>query len=728
MSFAAPLFLLALFAGIIPVLVHLIHRQKATELPFATLRFLKVSVQRTRRRKYLDDVSLLAVRIAALALIAFGLAKPAVTSLGVFGGRGQSKAVVIVLDNSGSMALLDAGRPRFETGKRAAEQVLDALHDGDSVALLPTGGPPAPEHGKLYHSHETVRQALAQCQVTGARADLAGKLQVARSLLAESEAPNREIYVITDNQALSWDGLRQPGAAGEEGSGDTTSKEVPVVLIVDVNRDPVPNVALRSIEVHSPAPVAGVPARAVVEVFNTSVIPQQTHVELHLDGVKEAVSPTLSLPPGAKLKHEFRFTVGQAGVHRGEVRLSGRPGDDRSALYNRLFFALAADQHIPVALVKPRRHEIAYEEDTFYLEQALSPADGGAIRARALTPEELAADSATPLSDYTVIFCVNLPALDGPAAGRLRDYVRSGGHLFWICGPNVEPEAYNRMNAQARGELLPAPLGALRDLTADKADSSRVGFLDRDHPALAPLCEPASLYQSVLVHKHFTLMGTPQSEGRLLARLDDGQPVLVERSVGHGSVLFLGTGVHAAWTNLPLRPIFLPLFARLTFHLAGAQAGRSQVVTGAPLIVALPAHAESAEAGAAQFEVVRPSGETLRVQGEPNTSAFRYVDTHELGIYLLRQVGVKQSRPYAFAVNPDPDESDPTTLTRDELKSLFGRQPIVFCDDPEDVAGTVRRLREGKGLWDWFLAAVLVGLVFEVFLANRVGTACLGAS
>ena len=102
MTFAAPLFLLAALAGLIPVLVHLIHRQKAREFRFSTLRFLRVSVQRTRRRKYVEDLSLLALRVAVLLLIALGLARPAISSLGGLWGRGQTRAIAIVVDNSAS--------------------------------------------------------------------------------------------------------------------------------------------------------------------------------------------------------------------------------------------------------------------------------------------------------------------------------------------------------------------------------------------------------------------------------------------------------------------------------------------------------------------------------------------------------------------------------------------------------------------------------------------------
>jgi hypothetical protein len=648
----------------------------------------------------------LTVRVAALLLIALALAKPAVTSLKALWGRGQTTAVAVVLDNSASMAILDGGQPRFDTARHAVEQLLDILHDGDSIALLPTGGPPAPEYGKLYHTHETVRQALSQCQVSYERADLAGKLQQARSLLAQSEAPNKEIYVITDNQTISWAGLKEPGSEPAEQPSD-----VPVVLI-DVNRDPVPNVALRNLVLRSPAPVTGVPIQVGVEVYNASTVPQQKHLELHVDGSKEAVSPTLAIPSASTLKHEFTFTVDRPGAHRGEVRLIG---DDGSALDNRLFFALTVDQQIPVAIVKPRRHEIAYAEDSFYLEKALAPSesDGWALRVTTLTPEQLANES---LAGYAVVYCVNLPALDLALSQRLRDYVSSGGHVFWICGRNVEADAYNRMNEQANGQLLPAPLAALREPPAGK--TWRLGSLDKEHPALAPLTEPVSIYQSVLVHKHFPFVEATPPAARTLARLDDGQPLLLERSVGAGSVLALGTGVHVEWTNLPLKPLFLPLFARLTFHLAGAESNRTQVLAGAPFVVPLGERDQPVD-----FEIVRPSGDIIRLHGqETNGRTFRYTDTHEAGIYLLRMSEEQRQKTFAFAVNIDPEEADPSSLSREELQARFGKQPFFVCDNPDDVTGTIRRLREGRSLWELFLAAVLVGLVLEAFIANRLSS------
>ena len=81
MTFAAPLFLIAALAAAIPLVLHMINRQRAKQLPFSTLRFLKISAQKTRRRKRIHDVLLMALRTAVLLLIAAGLAKPTVTTL-----------------------------------------------------------------------------------------------------------------------------------------------------------------------------------------------------------------------------------------------------------------------------------------------------------------------------------------------------------------------------------------------------------------------------------------------------------------------------------------------------------------------------------------------------------------------------------------------------------------------------------------------------------------------
>ena len=153
-----------------------------------------------------------------LLLIALGLARPAVTNLGVLWG-GASTAAVIILDNSASMGTIDQDRVRFETATSAAGQILDQLGDGDQTAMLVTGGPVIPGSDKLDRTQEKARQVLRQCCVSYERADLGFNLNQARELLAKSESPNKQIYILTDMQRVSWEGGQGTSVPSQEKEG-----------------------------------------------------------------------------------------------------------------------------------------------------------------------------------------------------------------------------------------------------------------------------------------------------------------------------------------------------------------------------------------------------------------------------------------------------------------------------------------------------------------------------
>ena len=506
------------------------------------------------------------------------------------------------------MGTIDPDRPRFDTAAAAVNQILDELHDGDQMAFFTTGGPQFPGLGKLDRTKESIREILPQCKVSYERTDLGAKIALARKILAGAKSPNKQIYVITDMQKVSWeDGSKgrgagdggqravvsgqssvaggqpvvdsgqektapprplgeRPGARadadknsnlnrpniqpqGERASNDTL--EIPIIF-VDCNRKPKPNVAMQSVTIDTTTPVTGVPISAAVELFNASTVSWPCVAELYLDGAREAVSPTLTIPPGDRVQHDFTVTCKTPGLHRGEIRLAG---DDGSKFDGRRFFTLDVDQAIPVAIVKKERQEIPYLDDSYYLERALSagPPGGGAIRAAVLTAADLASE---PLGDYKAIFLVNLPAPNADAAERLRSYVEGGGNLIWIAGDNVDCDAYNLMNEQAHGQLLPAPLMEVRaPRPQDNRDSWHIDYLDKRFPAFRLLTEPASLYESVLIYKHIRLaadagqvsdpsanrsgqVGNPAADSlrkvgnlsyEVLARLDDGEPLMVEK-------------------------------------------------------------------------------------------------------------------------------------------------------------------------------------------------------
>ncbi|NQT41388.1 MAG: BatA domain-containing protein [Planctomycetes bacterium] len=725
MIFGAVGFLFAALAAGIPVVLHMINRQKARDLPFSTLRFLRISVNKTRRRRRIQDALLMIVRMAVLMLIAFGLAQPTVTSLRDLFGDARS-AVVIVLDNSASMDLTDAGRPRFETAADAARQIVDHLEDDDEVALLVTNGPDLGQPDKPDRNPEDVHLVLDQIRVSAERADLTEAMVRAKTLLEKSNAANKQIWLLSDLQEHSLASLQaamqkpkksqdeNADAEGEE--QEDTEKEPSAVIVVDCHRQPKANVAVTGVTLKSQIPVAGLPITCTVELTNASTVPRKCHLELLIDGPEshKQSSPVILVPPSGRETYSFQHAFGRAGHYRCEARLVD---EDGSILDNRRFFAIEIDPGIRVALVKQRRHEVARLDDTFYIEQSLLPGDDGES---VLVPTVLtAADLETEPLGYKVIFCVNLKPLSAPSAERLRQYVQDGGNVVWICGDNVDPAGYNQMNETAGGSLLPAKLLQLHQAGKGEnagIDAWEVDYIDGAHPALTGLDDPESLYRSILVQQYVAVQQPGDNAAGVLARLDNDAPLLLQRKFTTGSTTLLTTSAGDRWTNLARRPIFAPLLVKLAHDLAGTKMSRRDLPAGDPLVLAL-----AGETAERKIRIKPPQGQELdfsTVADPAGGQIFAYADTHQTGIYRLSSQQTTPSLNVAYSINVDPQEADQRKTDREELQAWFGDIPVVFAEDPDDLTSTFKLLDEGESLWVLFLSLVLVALVFETFLSN----------
>ncbi|MGE3511891.1 MAG: BatA domain-containing protein, partial [Vicinamibacterales bacterium] len=128
MSFLAPLFFAGLAAIAIPILVHLIQRERKRVVTFPSLMFVqKIPYQSVRRRR-LRHWPLLLMRALAIALLVAAFARPFLRQgAAAIAAAGGSREVVILLDQSASMGYGD----HFDRAKDAARTVINGLGAGD---------------------------------------------------------------------------------------------------------------------------------------------------------------------------------------------------------------------------------------------------------------------------------------------------------------------------------------------------------------------------------------------------------------------------------------------------------------------------------------------------------------------------------------------------------------------------------------------------------------------
>src|SRR5215208_3402604 len=132
MAFLSPIFLLGAMAAALPVLVHLVRRTRAVKIQYPSLMFLRRIEQKTIRRRKLRNILLLALRCAALLLLALAFSRPYFTGPTPVSALSDRLASVILVDGSYSMRYGDV----FDRAKQAARDVINKAAANEQIALV----------------------------------------------------------------------------------------------------------------------------------------------------------------------------------------------------------------------------------------------------------------------------------------------------------------------------------------------------------------------------------------------------------------------------------------------------------------------------------------------------------------------------------------------------------------------------------------------------------------
>jgi hypothetical protein len=221
MTFVFPFLLGGLVLIGVPVLIHLIMRQKPKTLPFPAFRFL-VQRHRTNLRKLrLRHLLLLALRIGLILLICLALARPKVFNEALKLGTDRPVAAVLVFDTSPSMEYTvtsEKGKlTRLDDAKRRGRELLGQLPDGSRVLILDTADPVLSGKGEWLSSMHQVGKRIDGLRVRHGGGPVTARVEDAYRLfddLARTKGDDatrhlaRLLVVFSDRTPASWDAGR----------------------------------------------------------------------------------------------------------------------------------------------------------------------------------------------------------------------------------------------------------------------------------------------------------------------------------------------------------------------------------------------------------------------------------------------------------------------------------------------------------------------------------------
>jgi hypothetical protein len=678
MGLLAPAFLIGLAALAVPLLIHLIRRERHDAVEFPSLMFISRIPQRTVKRRRIRNWWLFALRCLALILLAGAFARPFVERPLDTAASAAAREVVILLDRSYSMGYGD----RWDRAVGAAREAVDALGPNDRGSLVLFDGnahtavPATTDRARLRTVLDGAEPGAGVTRYTPA-------LKLAQTILAGSELAQREAVLISDFQRSGWD-----GAAGAQLPAGAVLRSV-VIGGEDGGNIVVTGVALARSRVagrERVTPTAHIANRGPADARGVAVTLETDGRTVQSERVNVASNGTGSVA--------FQpLTVGDA-----TVRVTVRAGSDALPIDNVYHLVLTPDPGLRVLIV-----EAGALDGSLYARRALElaqdpPFDVRVVRNVMPTAAELERTDVVLLNDV-------LPP-QGEAGERLLAWVRTGGGVVLALGDRTAASQWSDAARQIAG--------GVPDALVDRVEGggARLGYLDYSHPALELFRAPrAGAFGAVRFYRY---RGLPAADARaaadsiapvarVLARFDDGSAALVERDLGRGRALLWGSTLDTHWTNAPLEPLYVPLVHQLVRHAAGFSPAAAASAVGQIVDV---------QAGDAALLVTTPSGARMDVTAD-NT----LLTLGEQGFYEVREARAGAGVQRVLAANVDVTESELATLDAAEVE----RAVVTPASVRGPAAASLPReeYERRQALWWYLLITAFALLVAEAVLASR---------
>jgi len=323
--------------------------------------------------------------------------------------------------------------------------------------------------------------------------------------------------------------------------------------------------------------------------------------------------------------------------------------------------------------------------------EAGSPASGLQVEAvdAAALPARIAEADVVVLND--------LERLGDSELQTLLDFYRSGGGLLIVLGARADPGFWNNSllreaGAGALGPSERAAAGAAwRLLRTAAGHAVLAGFPARPGEPLT-----SARFQAIRALE-------PGPETRVLLEFDRAHPALVEAR----RALVFAAGLDPADSDFPVSGAYLPLL-----HQAVKVLGRGTAASSLA-----PGDRYQAPASTGTWRIEGEDGREVPAQLTAAGGATRLVSEplERPGLYRVLQGGVLHT---TFAVNPDPRESDLSSMSEAALLQAFppGRAQVVRPG--EGLARRVREARYGRELWSWFVILALIFLIAETVIGR----------
>ena len=325
MNFLAPAFLAGLVAIAVPVLIHLINRERKVVVEFPSLMFLQRIPYRSVRRQKIRHLLLLILRCLALALLVAAFARPFFQKRQTAIGASGAREVVILLDHSSSMGYAN----RWQRARDEAKKVVAGLGATDRGTLIVFANNASVASDPMA-TPATLTAAINASKLSAEGTRFAPALKLASQIIGASTLPRREVVLISDYQKVGW-----------VNHNEITFPQGTKITPVDLGGGAPADVAVSQVAIDRDSTGDRDKVNVAARLINTGKKPATVSATLAVGG-RDAQTKTATVPPSTAQQVAFTSIVVPGTATKGTVRIT----PDSLAQNDVMNFTMAPDEAV----------------------------------------------------------------------------------------------------------------------------------------------------------------------------------------------------------------------------------------------------------------------------------------------------------------------------------------------------------------------------------------------
>lgn len=692
----------ALASVFVPILIHLLLRRRKRVIQWAAMDLLQRAMRRDRRRQRVERWMLLVARCLLLAIAGLAIAQPFFG--GLSGVTEPMRTLWIVIDDGATSAeRLPDGGTALDRSVTEARRAIASLGAGDRIGLITASEPVRRPIDPPTADAARVESVLASLEPSFTGSDLGQALREAAAAARADEGTRTEVLLLSSFRRGSLDlAMTPPALEGAWPVGSRLASMAPLL----VNSE---NAWITEVEALRRGDDAGGegdrPLRVRVE-RGGSALPRAERRVTVVGGVAAADT---TLDAGERRSSvDLRWReVSPSGDAAAPIQVTldadAQPRDDQR-------FALLPSEQAPRVLVLDRRSfggrtDLERLSSGTWMARAIEPSMNGRIQVDELDPGSL--DRAL-LARAEVVIAARPDLIAPEGWSMLRAFVDDGGAL--VVAPAPE-EAGQRWVERFRSSLAPA--WRIESEVEQREIPWRLAPQQPSSATLRMLGSELSVLGAPVTVSRRLRAEAPAADAEVALVFEDGAPLLLAgRSASQrGWVALLTTAPELEWTDLPVRPLMVPLMQEIVRQ--GRRLARSDeaAFTGVRVSVPrraamlVPRAADASTTGATRGAsiMIAPDGRTREAVLRP-------------GIYDALDENGRMSGAIAVNVDPRRTSIEPNPPAAVDAWLRASGSWTVWGDQREGAVATAPR---SEGSWSLFLL-ILAGIiaVTEMVLAR----------